>query len=36
MAIPIDAVGLQGLVQMIFVAGVVIFKCIIPTPEKKK
>ncbi len=33
--IPVDAVGLQGLVQMIIVAGAVIFKFLIPKPKKK-
>ncbi len=36
LAIPIDAVGLQGLVQMVFVAGAVIFKLLIPAPKKKE
>lgn len=36
LAIPIDAVGLQGVVQIVLLAGVVIFKLFIPAPKKKK
>ena len=36
LAIPIDAVGLQGLAQMIFITGAVIFKLLIPAPKKKE
>jgi hypothetical protein len=36
MAIPIKSVGLIGLIQMIFIAGVVIFKLVIPAPRKEK
>ena len=36
MAIPIKSVGLLGLVQMMFIAGAVIFKIAIPTPKKEK
>ncbi len=36
LAIPIDAVGLQGLVQMVFIAGALIFKLVIPAPKRKK
>jgi hypothetical protein len=35
-AIPVKSVGLLGLVQMIFIAGVVIFKFVIPAPNKEK
>jgi hypothetical protein len=34
MAIPIKSVGLLGLVQMIFIAGAVIFKLVITVPKK--
>ena len=34
--IPIDAVGIQGLFQMILISGLLIFKLAIPAPEKKK
>jgi hypothetical protein len=33
--IPVDAVGLQGLVQIVLLAGAVIFKFLIPKPKKK-
>ncbi len=33
--IPVDAVGLQGLVQMIILTGAVIFRFLIPKPKKK-
>ncbi len=33
--IPVDAVGLQGLVQMIVLAGAVVFRLLIPKPKKK-
>ena len=36
LAIPIDAVGLQGVVQIVLLAGAVIFKLLIPAPKKKK
>ena len=36
MTIPIEAVGLSGLVQIIFIAGAVIFKSMIPVPKKEK
>ncbi len=36
MAIPIESVGLLGLVQMIFIVGAVIFKFMIPVPKKEK
>jgi hypothetical protein len=36
LAIPIDAVGFQGMVQMVLIAGAVIFKLLIPAPKKKK
>jgi hypothetical protein len=35
LAIPIDAVGLQGKVQMVLVAGAVIFKLLIPASKKR-
>ena len=35
MAIPIESVGILGLVQMIFIAGAVIFKFVIPVPKKE-
>jgi hypothetical protein len=36
MAIPIESVGLLGLVQIIFIAGAVIFQLMIPVPKKEK
>jgi len=33
--IPVSAVSFQGLIQMIAVAGVVIFKILMPKPKKK-
>lgn len=36
MAIPIDSVGLLGLVQMILIAGAVVFQFVIPVPKKEK
>jgi hypothetical protein len=36
MAIPIESVGLLGLLQMIIIAGAVIFKFEIPVPKKEK
>lgn len=36
MAIPVKSVGLLGLAQMIFIAGAVIFKFVIPVPKKEK
>ena len=36
MAIPIESVGILGLVQMIFIAGAVIFKFTVPAPKKEK
>jgi len=36
MAIPITSVGILGLGQMIFIAGVVIFQLAIPVPKKEK
>lgn len=36
MAIPVKSVGLMGLVQMIFIAGIVIFKLALPAPKKEK
>jgi len=35
MAIPIDSVGMLGLVQIVFITVVVIFKLVIPAPRKK-
>ena len=32
--IPIDAVSTQGLVQLVLIAGVLIFKLMIPAPKK--
>ena len=32
--IPIDAVSIQGMIQMVFISGVLIFKLIIPKPKK--
>ncbi len=32
--IPIDAVSIQGLVQLVLISGVLIFKLIIPKPKK--
>jgi hypothetical protein len=34
--IPINSVGILGLVQMIFIAGAVIFKLVITVPKKEK
>ena len=34
MEIPVDVVGLQGLIQLIVVSGVLIFKLMIPAPQK--
>ncbi len=34
--IPIDAVGFQGMLQLILISGILIFKLAIPAPEKKK
>jgi len=36
MVIPIKSVGILGLIQLIFVAGVMIFKLSIPAPKKEK
>ena len=36
MAIPIESMGLLGLVQVIFIAGVVVFQLVIPAPPKRK
>ena len=36
MAIPLKSVGLLGLVQIIFIAGAVIFKLVITVPKKEK
>jgi hypothetical protein len=36
MAIPIESVGFLGLVQIIFIAGAVIFQLMIPVPKKEK
>jgi hypothetical protein len=36
MTIPIEAVGLLGLVQIIFIAGAMIFQLMIPVPKKKR
>ncbi len=36
LAIPIDAVGLWGMVQMVLVAGAVIFRLVVPAPKKKE
>lgn len=35
MDIPIDVIRFQGLVQLIVISGVVIFKMMIPVPQKK-
>ena len=32
--IPIDAVSIQGLVQLVILSGVLIFKLMIPVPKK--
>jgi len=34
--IAIDAVSLQGLLQMVFIAGVLIFKLVMPAPKQKE
>ena len=34
--IPVAAVGFQGLIQLIVVSGVLIFKLMIPAPQKVK
>lgn len=34
MEIPVDVVGFQGLIQLIVVSGVLIFKLMIPAPKK--
>jgi len=34
--IPIDAVSLQGLVQLVLISAAVIFKLVIPKPKKQK
>ena len=34
--IPLDFVRLQGLVQFVFVSGILIFKLMIPNPNKVK
>jgi hypothetical protein len=36
MVIPIESVGILGLVQIIFIAGAVIFQLVIPVPKKEK
>lgn len=36
MEIPLDFVRLQGLVQFVFVSGILIFKLMIPNPKKVK
>ena len=36
MEIPVDVVALQGLIQLIVVSGVLIFKFMIPIPKKVK
>ncbi len=36
LAIPIESVGLLGLIQMIFIAGVVTFQLVIPVPKREK
>jgi len=36
MEIPVDLVGFQGLLQLIVVSGVLIFKLMIPAPKKNK
>ena len=36
MAIPIKSVGILGLVQMVSIVGVLIFKLAIPAPQKQK
>jgi len=35
LVIPIDAVSFQGMVQLILISGVMIFKLMIPNPKKK-
>ena len=36
MSIPIESVGILGLVQMIVIAGAVIFKLAVPAPQKER
>ncbi|MBW1752408.1 MAG: hypothetical protein JRJ46_04760 [Deltaproteobacteria bacterium] len=36
MEIPLDYVRLQGLIQLVFVSGILIFKLMIPNPNKIK
>lgn len=36
MDIPLEAIRLQGLVQLIVISGIVIFKIMMPEPKKKK
>ncbi len=36
MEIPLDFVRFQGLVQFVFVSGILIFKMMIPKPNKAK
>jgi len=36
MEIPLDFVRFQGLVQFVFVSGILIFKMMIPNPNKVK
>jgi hypothetical protein len=36
MEIPLDYVRLQGLIQFVFVSGILIFKLMIPNPNKVK
>lgn len=36
MAIPIESVGILGLIQMVFIAGVLIFKFGMPAPKKDR
>ena len=34
--IPLDVIRFQGLVQLIVLSGIVIFKVMMPVPQKKK
>jgi len=36
LAIPVDAVSFQGLVQLVLISGAVIFKLVIPKPKNQK
>jgi hypothetical protein len=36
LAIPIDAVSFQGMIQLVLLSGVLIFKLMIPAPKKIK